>query len=377
MEAFVVMPFDPSFDAVFELLIKPPLEQAGFEVTRADLSNNQTQILRDIVTMLARADLVLADVTDLNGNVMYELGLAHAMGKRTVMLTQSIAQLPFDLHSYRANEYSTHFSEASKLKEKLEDIAKGVVEGSLSFGNPVQDFAPEYTTKQVATTVTEATSGAAIAVDDGDGDGDGGGDGSDSDAEEEDDRGFLDHVLALSEASEEVQEHTSAIQAATEAIGEKVVARGEQITKIARNLGDKAAPVLRQVMRDTAGECNEFSELVEKSNVSLETAIRKLGESTNGVAQGRPIDSEDAEQQIRQEIEGLDEAIVLLSDASKATTSFAQSMLELPQMEQNLNRASKRAAQAVTNTASLIDLTQSEFVRARGLFEERLQGIRG
>jgi hypothetical protein len=352
------MPFDSSFDAIFELLIKPPLEEAGFVVTRADLSNNQTQILRDVVTMLARADLVVADVTDLNGNVMYELGLAHAMGKRTVMLTQSIAQLPFDLHSYRANEYSTHFSEAAKLKDRLRDIAVGVIDHTLSFGNPVQDFAPEY----VARGASDRTFLAPEQRDDA------------SDGEE-DDRGFLDFALDLTEASEEVQEHTAAIVLATTLIGDKVAERGTQIRTTSKNLGGKAAPVLRQIMRDTAGEFDDFAESVEESNGFLESAIRRFGDSTNGLARVRPADSPEAEQQIRDEIDALDKGVAHLAGASASTTTFAQSMLELPPMEQSLNRASKRAAQAVTTTASLIDLTGSEFVRARGLLEERLRSI--
>jgi len=362
VEAFVVMPFDSSFDAVFELLIKPPLEDAGFLVTRADLSNNQTQILRDVVTMLARADLVVADVTDLNGNVMYELGLAHAMGKRTVMLTQSIAQLPFDLHSYRANAYSTHFSEAAKLKDKLRDIAIGVTSNTLSFGNPVQDFAPDYVAKGPAAKGVVSLEGTVGTPEEGD-------------AEDEDDRGFLDFAINLTQASEEIQEHTAVIVSATTAIGDKVADRAAQISKTSKNLGDKAAPVLRQIMRETASEFEEFAEAIEDTNPTLEAAIRKFGDNTNGLARVRPVDSPEAEQQIRDDIQALDESIVIVTAASASTTTFAQSMLDLPQMEQTLSRASKRAAQAVTATAALIDLTASEFLRARGLFEERLGRI--
>ena len=73
--AFVIMPFDPEFDSVYEELIKPPLENAGYHVTRADSLFNQQNILRDIIRGIASASLVVADLTTQNANVLYELGL--------------------------------------------------------------------------------------------------------------------------------------------------------------------------------------------------------------------------------------------------------------------------------------------------------------
>ena len=52
----------------------------------------------------------LADLTGLNPNVMYELGIAHSFNKKTIMITRDdLGSLPFDLKQYRAKDYSTHF----------------------------------------------------------------------------------------------------------------------------------------------------------------------------------------------------------------------------------------------------------------------------
>lgn len=136
------MPFGPDYDDVYRDLIAEPLVSAGFTVRRADSLLNQTSVLQDVVKGIADADLVIADVTGLNPNVLYELGLAHAMGKRTVMITQSIAELPFDLRPYRANEYSTRFGRAGDLVRTLTDIGQAVLRGDAEFSNPVQDYAP-------------------------------------------------------------------------------------------------------------------------------------------------------------------------------------------------------------------------------------------
>jgi hypothetical protein len=101
LRAFVIMPFDPEFNSIYEQLIKPSLEDAGYEVARADNIIDQQNIIRDIVVGIARADLIIADLTTTNANVFYELGLCHGLRIPTIMLAQSMDEVPFDLRSYR------------------------------------------------------------------------------------------------------------------------------------------------------------------------------------------------------------------------------------------------------------------------------------
>ncbi|MCH7558226.1 MAG: hypothetical protein IIB56_12335 [Planctomycetes bacterium] len=104
--------------------------------------------VKGIVNDLDKADLVIADLTGLNPNVFYELGIRHTLKVGTVMLTQDIASLPADLKSYVAFEYkypeeSVAFDEYYPLFKKklhkavdeyLEDYEKG------EYDNPVRDF---------------------------------------------------------------------------------------------------------------------------------------------------------------------------------------------------------------------------------------------
>jgi len=138
--AFVLMPFDEEFDKTFHDLITPALEQAGYEVQRADSIDDQQNILKDVVRGIAEADLVVADLTSANPNVFYELGISHAMRKPTVLLTQSIEDVPFDLKSYRMIRYSLRFDKARQMSEKLTDVAHKAITGNIGFGNPVMDF---------------------------------------------------------------------------------------------------------------------------------------------------------------------------------------------------------------------------------------------
>lgn len=366
LNAFVLMPFGPDYDPVFERLIKPSLSELGFSVSRADLSTNQQQILKDIVNSLADADLVIVDVTGLNGNVMYELGLAHAMGRRTVMITRDIGELPFDLRSYRATEYSTEFHEADQLKDRLKRIAEGVIDGSAEFSNPVLDFAPRFIGRE------EQVSAAPIKSDSEHGP---------SSIEEsttqpgpEPDLGLLDYSIQLADSNERLTALAGKIADATRKIGAQVQARTKQIEQTNKNLGPKAAPVLRQLMRETADEFDEFSAELEETNPLLEQELRSVASSANGIARLRVGSSSDDQDQLRRDIAAFEQAEVQFGEALDSVVSFADTLTKLPKLEQKLIAAAKRSSLAVNSTASAIELGRSEFGRVRGLLQERLSG---
>jgi hypothetical protein len=151
---FVIMPFADAFEPIYRRLIAPAFD--GYEVLRADSRLDQQNILRNIVEGIAGADLVVADVTATNANVMYELGAAHALGKPTIMITQDIGSLPFDIRSYQAHGYSTHFAEADELVARLRELASKFADGLLKFGNPFSDFAPSAVPAERATVGTRS-----------------------------------------------------------------------------------------------------------------------------------------------------------------------------------------------------------------------------
>jgi hypothetical protein len=140
--AFVIMPFSKELEDFYSKIIAPTLEACEYAVERADSTLDQRNILKDIIYNIDVADLIIADITNLNPNVMYELGIAHALGKPTVMLIQDIEQAPFDLASYNLNPYSLQFNEVDKIITRLREIAVAHCNGEISFGNPVTDFAP-------------------------------------------------------------------------------------------------------------------------------------------------------------------------------------------------------------------------------------------
>ncbi len=115
--AFVVMPFGRKqgaegrwydFNAIYVDLIRPALEDAGFEAFRADEESVSGDILTDMFQELLLADLVIADMSIDNANVFYELGVRHAMRKRGLVHIQSgRAYMPFDIFNVRTIPYQT------------------------------------------------------------------------------------------------------------------------------------------------------------------------------------------------------------------------------------------------------------------------------
>ena len=94
------------FNRIYAELLKPALEEAGFEVFRADEDKRAGDIRTDMFQELLAADLVVADLTLDNPNVWYELGVRHALRERGVVLVQGPRSTsPFDIYTDRKLHY--------------------------------------------------------------------------------------------------------------------------------------------------------------------------------------------------------------------------------------------------------------------------------
>lgn len=104
-EILVFMPFLKELVPVYEDHLKSVAQKLGRTIARADEFLTNDQIVNEIWTALVDTKLVVADCTHRNPNVFYELGLAHAIGKPTVLITQNDEDIPFDLRHRRYLKY--------------------------------------------------------------------------------------------------------------------------------------------------------------------------------------------------------------------------------------------------------------------------------
>lgn len=77
-----------------------------FEVIRADEIDEEGLITHQIIEHLLEDDLVVADLTGLNPNVLYEVAVRHAVQKPIVHLITAGEEIPFDIANMRAVSYA-------------------------------------------------------------------------------------------------------------------------------------------------------------------------------------------------------------------------------------------------------------------------------
>jgi hypothetical protein len=109
-KAFVLMPFRQPFDSYYLAIFRPVLEASGFSVQRADDIYTPRPVMLDIQESILAADLILCEMTGRSPNVFYELGLAHAAGKPTILVSTSEEDIPFDLRHVRVINYETQMA---------------------------------------------------------------------------------------------------------------------------------------------------------------------------------------------------------------------------------------------------------------------------
>jgi len=136
---FVLMPFALEFKNQWELAFTPAIKEADLLPWRGDEESLGTNIImRDVTKCIYDAKLIIADLTNRNPNVMYELGLAHAAKKSVIMLAQSDEDIPFDIRHIRYLKYDTR--DLKKLRKDLLERIKSTIS---MHGQRQPDFFPE------------------------------------------------------------------------------------------------------------------------------------------------------------------------------------------------------------------------------------------
>jgi ClpX C4-type zinc finger len=121
---FHLCPFSEPFDTIYRDHVSVAARNAGFTVDRADEIFGTGPIIEDIWRAIVSAAVIIADVTGRNPNVMYEIGMAHTVGKSVIILAQGIADVPFDLRHHRCILYTFTPRGCADLESKLTGTLK-------------------------------------------------------------------------------------------------------------------------------------------------------------------------------------------------------------------------------------------------------------
>ena len=113
--AFVAMPFAAEFEDVFHYGLQTPIHRAGLLCERVDAAVFEGLIIQRILSRIASARVVVADLTGANPNVYLEVGYAWALKVPTVLVARHPDELRFDVKGHRCLMYGGSIRELEKL----------------------------------------------------------------------------------------------------------------------------------------------------------------------------------------------------------------------------------------------------------------------
>lgn len=123
-------------DGLIDAVIEPVVRECGLEVDVAHRSYDPRSITRRIVEQVVESRLVIANLTGLNANVMYELAVRHAAKKPVVAIAEVGTRLPFDIKDELTFFYSNDMQGVVELKERLSRAVSGAITAS-ELDNPI------------------------------------------------------------------------------------------------------------------------------------------------------------------------------------------------------------------------------------------------
>lgn len=117
--------------------IAPVIEEFDFSLDIPHRMPKPGSITQQILECILNNDLVIANLTELNPNVMYELAVRHASAKPVVTIAENGTKLPFDITTERAIFYSNDMRGVPKLQRDLRTTIQAINFNSVEHDNPI------------------------------------------------------------------------------------------------------------------------------------------------------------------------------------------------------------------------------------------------
>lgn len=136
-------------DGLITAVIRPVAEKLGLESKAAHEIERTGSISRQVIEQLLYSKLVIANLTGLNPNVLYEVGVRHCVRLPMVILAERGTKLPFDLQEERTIFYDNDMAGCELLKPALlKTCAAALIDTTPD--NPVYRVATEAVIKKIA-----------------------------------------------------------------------------------------------------------------------------------------------------------------------------------------------------------------------------------
>lgn len=123
---------------IYENVFRESIEPLGYKCERAQPATGS--LIKSIISKLRTSRIVIADITDRNPNVFYELGVRHTLSNRTVIVSQDEKDIPSDLKGYWSLLYGIKPKEVKKFKEDIKRIITDIELNPDRSDSPVFDY---------------------------------------------------------------------------------------------------------------------------------------------------------------------------------------------------------------------------------------------
>jgi hypothetical protein len=131
--------------------ITPVLEELGFGFDIPHRMAKPGSITKQILECILNHDLVIANLTELNPNVMYELAVRHSTAKPVITIAEFGTKLPFDITTERTIFYSNDMRGVPKLQKELRTSITSVDFEQPEYDNPIYRAQRDFKFKEVTT----------------------------------------------------------------------------------------------------------------------------------------------------------------------------------------------------------------------------------
>lgn len=325
---------------VYEEVIRAACRRHGLSTQRADDIADAGEITDQIRRRLIEADLVIADVSGANPNVMYELGFRDAHGRPVILIGQT-GDLPFDIARKRTIRFKRERPSLIQARDHLDRfLGEGISKGFAA----TTAFGPSD-----GSTTLPAQTGADTA-----------------ERALDDEPGLFEQMVEVEEALGSIGEDMDSITEALEEMADAARHKTPQMEELNR-AGGPASARLALV--------KEFSDAITGPAASMRSGAEAFAARLTQIDQGimaqldfiEALSPEDRDSDTQQFMEQLVETAEAMATSAESISEFGETVHGMVGYSRLLRSPGRDISVAVRTLATLVELTGAWASRARGL----------